>query len=154
MSSVTYGNEGIPSNDETTNSTSTILQHPYAFAAATASSVSTTATNLGQYQHYYGHSLPPQPLLHVQQTTGFYPPPSTTALNHHQHHQDFSNSSPSVASSSSSIESSRKTTNRKRNEKLSGTNVSTKTNAKRKMVRIIESITNSKILLLLFSLAE
>jgi hypothetical protein len=130
MSSVTYGNEGIPSNDETTNPSAAILQHAYPYTAAATS----TAPNLGQYQHYYGHSLPPQQLLHVQQTAGFYPP--TTGLNHHPHHADFSNSSPSVASSSSSIESSRKTTNRKRNEKLPGTNPSTKTNAKRKMVNI------------------
>jgi len=141
MSSVSYGNEGIPSNDETTNSSGAIIQHPYlnpnAYAAV-AAAVSSSST-VGQYQHYYGHPLPPQPLIHVQQTAGFYP--STTGLNHHQHHADFSNSSPSVASSSSSIESSRKTNNRKRNitgtEKLSGTTtVSNKTNTKRKIVDI------------------
>jgi hypothetical protein len=141
MSSVNYGNEGIPSNDETTNPSGTIIQHPYlnpntyAAAAAVVSSASSSST-VGQYHPYYGHPLPPQQLLHVQQTAGFYPP--IPALNHHQHHADFSNSSPSVASSSSSIESSRKTTNRKRNptgsEKIPGTTVPTKVNTKRKMV--------------------
>lgn len=138
MSSVTYGNEGIPSNDETINPTGTILQHPYAYAAVAAAVTSASnPTNVGQYQHYYGHPLPPQQLLHVQQTSGFYPT-STTGLNPHTHHIDFNNSSPSVASSSSSIESSRKTTQRKRNvpatEKLSGTNLPTKPNTKRKVV--------------------
>jgi hypothetical protein len=135
MSSVNYGNEG---GDDTTNPTGSVIQHPYinpnAYAAV-AAAVSSTSSNVGQYPHYYAHPLPPQQLLHVQQTAGFYP---TTGLNHHQHHAEFSNSSPSVASSSSSIESSRKTTNRKRNiptsEKLPGTMASTKTNAKRKLV--------------------
>jgi hypothetical protein len=147
MSSIVYGNEGVPSNDEITNSSGAIIQHPYLnsnanvpypAAAVTAAAVSSSST-VGQYQHYYGHALPPQQLLHAQQTAGFYPPIS--ALNHHQHHADFSTSSPSVASSSSSIESSRKTAHRKRNapgsEKMPGTTVPTKTSAKRKMVCVI-----------------
>ncbi|CAF1115768.1 unnamed protein product [Adineta steineri] len=146
MSSVTYGNEGVPSNDEIANSSGAILQHTYlnpntnaayaavAVAAAAVSSASSTSV-VGPYQHYYGHPLPPQQLLHVQQSAGFYPAPAT--LNHHQHHADFSTSSPSVASSSSSIESSRKPPHRKRNaigsEKISGALATTKAGAKRKM---------------------
>jgi hypothetical protein len=139
MSSVNYGNEGgLPSNDETTNPSGAVIQHPYinpnAYAAAAVAVAASSSSTVGQYPHYYAHPLPPQQLLHVQQTPGFYP---TTALNHHQHHADFSNSSPSVASSSSSIESARKTTNRKRNmttEKLPGAIAPTKTTAKRKLV--------------------
>jgi len=147
MSSIVYGNEGVPSNDEIANSSGAIIQHPYlnsnanvpyAAATVTAAAVSSSST-VGQYQHYYGHGLPPQQLLHAQQTAGFYP--TITALNHHQHHADFSTSSPSVASSSSSIESSRKTAHRKRNapgsEKMPGTTVPTKASAKRKMVCVI-----------------
>jgi hypothetical protein len=142
MSSVNYGNEGLPSNDETINPSGAIIPHPYlntnayATAAVVAASTSSSSATVGQYQHYYGHPLPPQQLLHVQQAAGFYPP--TTGLNHHQHHGDFSNSSPSVASSSSSIESSRKPNTRKRNapgsEKVPGTTAPTKGNTKRKIV--------------------
>ncbi|CAF1216726.1 unnamed protein product [Rotaria sordida] len=146
MSSVNYGNEGITSNDETTNPSGAIIQNPYlnpnanvayAAAAVAAASVSSTSSTVGQYQHYYDHTLPSQQLLHVQPTVGFYPTTTTTTvLNHHQHHTDFNNSSPSIASSSSSIESSRKPTNRKRNtidsEKLPGITLSTKASAKRK----------------------
>ncbi|CAF0889834.1 unnamed protein product [Adineta ricciae] len=146
MSSVNYGNEGVPSTGDITNASGSIIQHPYlnqntnaayaaaAVAVAAASSVSSTP-GVGQYQHYYGHGLPPQQLLHVQQTAGFYP--TTTGLNHHPHHADFNTSSPSVASSSSSIESSRKTAHRKRNaagsEKLPGGAAANKAGGKRKM---------------------
>ncbi|CAF1384729.1 unnamed protein product [Rotaria sp. Silwood1] len=149
MSSVNYGNEGITSNNETTNPSGTILQHPYlnpnanvayAAAAVAAAAVSSSST-VGPYQHYYDHTIPSQQLLHMQPTVGFYPTTTTTTttvLNHHQHHTDFNNSSPSIASSSSSIESSRKTTNRKRNtidsEKLPGITLSTKTTTKRKQI--------------------
>ena len=145
MSSINYGHEGIPSNDETMNSSSAIIQNPYlnpnanaAYAAAAAAAVGSSSTAIGPYQHYYDHSLPPQQLLHVQQTAGFYPTPGI--LNHHQHHIDFNNSSPSVASSSSSIESSRKITCRKRHtaslEKLPGMVLPTKANTKRKPVSL------------------
>jgi hypothetical protein len=123
MSSVVYGNGGVLSTDDTTNpsipppSSGAIIQHPYltsntyAVAAAAVSSVS-PSLSLGQYQHYYGHPLPQQQLVHAQQASSSFYPAAT--LNHLQHHGDFSNSSSSVASSSSSIESSRKQTNRKR----------------------------------------
>ncbi|CAM4785272.1 unnamed protein product [Rotaria magnacalcarata] len=141
MSSVNYGNEVITSNDETTNPSGAIIQHPYlnpnvnvAYAAAAA--VASSASSIGSYQNYYDHALPTQQLLHVPPAAGFYPA-ATTVLNH-PHHTDFNNSSPSVASSSSSIESARKTTNRKRNaidpEKLPGVALSTKANTKRKQV--------------------
>ncbi|CAF3662296.1 unnamed protein product [Adineta steineri] len=141
MSSVAYGNGGIPSNDDTAmssipqSSSGAITQHPYltsntnaAYVAAAAAVSSASPSSLGPYQHYYGHSLPQQQqLLHVQQTPSFYPP---ATLNHIQHHADFSNSSSSIASSSSSMESSRKTTNRKRpTDKATG---STKSGMKRK----------------------
>ncbi|UJR22736.1 hypothetical protein I4U23_025770 [Adineta vaga] len=146
MSSINYGNEGVPSNDDMANSSGSIIQHPYlnqntnaAYAAvavvAAAASSAPSVPAVGQYQHYYGHPLPSQQLLHVQQTTGFYP--TTTGLNHHPHHADFNTSSPSVASSSSSIESSRKAGQRKRNatgsEKLPGNTVANKAGGKRKM---------------------
>ena len=142
MSSINYTNEGLPSNDETTNPSGTVIQHPYlnpnAYAAAAAVAAASSSASVGQYQHYYAHPLPPQQLLHVQQTAGFYPPP-TGGLNHHPHHGDFSNSSPSVASSSSSIEPARKPNTRKRNptgaEKAPGATVMNKGNGKRKAVR-------------------
>jgi len=65
---------------------------PSAFRAAVAAAAVSSASssvNVGQYQHYYGHPLPPQQLLHVQQASSFYPP---ATLNHLQHHGDFSNS--------------------------------------------------------------
>jgi hypothetical protein len=148
-----YGNEGVPSNDDISNpsvvpsSSGAMIQHPYlnsntnaayasaAVAVAAVSSASPSSA-VGPYQHYYGHPLPPQQVLHVQQSTGFYP--TVSALNHHHPHGDFSNSSPSVASTSSSVESSRKPTNRKRNvtgsEKGPSATASAKPNAKRKPV--------------------
>ncbi len=129
MSSVTYGNGNIPSTDDP--SSGAIIQHPYLAAntyAATA--VAASPSSLGQYQHYYGHSLSQQQqLLHTQQPATFYPP---TTLNHLQQHGDFSNSSSSVGSSTSSIESSRKTGNRKRS--TDKTTTSNKTGVKRKAV--------------------
>lgn len=154
MSTINYGNEGLPSNDDTTNPSGTVIPHAYvnpntyAIAAVAASS----SANVGQYQHYYAHPLPPQQLLHVQQTGGFYPP-STGGLNHHPHHGDFSNSSPSVASSSSSIEPARKPNTRKRNamgtEKVPGATGLNKGNAKRKAVRNLFAFSFILLLLLL-----
>ncbi|CAF3352959.1 unnamed protein product [Rotaria sp. Silwood1] len=146
MSSITYGNGGIPSNDDISipsilpSSSGAIIQHPYltsnpnaayaAAAVAAAAVSSASSSSLGQYQHYYSHQLPQQQLLHVQQaSSSFYPTTTTTTtLNHLQHHADFSNSSSSAASSSSSIESSRNKTNRKRS-----TDKATKSNVKRKL---------------------
>ena len=145
MSSLNYGTEGLPSTDDPTNPTGAIIQHPYlnpnAYAAAAvavaASTTAAAAANVGQYQHYYNHPLPPQQLLHVQPTTGFYPPTATTGVNPHVQHGDFNHSSPSVASSSSSIDSSRKTNNNKRNlnatDRLTSSNLPTKGNQKRKI---------------------
>ncbi|CAF1294998.1 unnamed protein product [Rotaria sordida] len=144
MSSITYVNGGIASNDDISipsilpSSSGAIIQHPYltsntnaayAAVAVAAAASSASPSSLGQYQHYYSHQLPQQQqLLHVQQTSSFYPTTTTTAtINHLQHHGDFSNSSSSAASSSSSIESSRKPTNRKR-----PTDKTTKSNVKRK----------------------
>jgi hypothetical protein len=137
MSSVVYGNGSVPSNDDTSiplPSSGAIIQHPYLasnpYAAVAAAAVSSASpSSLGQYQHYYNHSLPQQQLLHVQQASSFYP---SATLNHLQQHGDFSNSSSSVASSSSSIELSRKTTNRKRS--TDKTTISTKSGVKRKAV--------------------
>ena len=132
MSSVSYGNGTVPSNDDP--SVGGIIQHPYltpnTYAVATAT---VSPSSLGQYQHYYGHALPPQPLLHNQQVSPFYP---STTLNHLPQQGDFSNSSSSIASSSSSIESSRKPAGRKRATDKSTT--SNKSNLKRKAVRIID----------------
>jgi hypothetical protein len=128
MSSVTYGNGNVPSNDDP--SSGAIIQHPYlASNAYTAAAVVASPSSLGPYQHYYGHPLPQQQLIHAQQPASFYPP---TTLNHLQQHGDFSNSSSSVASSSSSIESSRKTGNRKRS--TDKTTISNKSGVKRKAV--------------------
>ena len=124
MSSVAYGNGVMTSMDEPSassmplSSSGAIIPHPYltsnpntVYAAVAAAAASPSSSSLGQYQHYYGHSLPQQPLLHAPQAASFYP---GAALNHLPHHGDFSNSSSSAASSSSSIESSRKAGNRKR----------------------------------------
>lgn len=123
MSSLTYGNGTVPSSDDPASGA--IIQHlyptPNAYPAATVS-----PSSLGQYQHYYGHALPPQQLLHAP---AFYPP---TTLNHLPQQGDFSNSSSSAASSSSSIESSRKTANRKR--ATDKTTMSSKPAGKRKAV--------------------
>ncbi|CAF2357067.1 unnamed protein product [Rotaria sp. Silwood2] len=143
MSSMAYGNGGIPSNDDISipsilpSSSGAIIQHPYltpnpnaayaAVAVAAAAVSSASPSSLGQYQHYYNPQLPPQQLLHVQQTSSFYPT-TTTSSNHLQHHAEFSNSSSSAASSSSSIESSRNKTNRKR-----ATDKTAKSNVKRKV---------------------
>jgi hypothetical protein len=140
MSSVTYGNGGVLSNDDTSiasippSSSGAIIQHPYLAAhpyaaAAAAAASSASPSSLGSYSNYYGHALPQQQVLHVQQASQFYPP---TTLNHLQQHGDFSNSSSSAASSSSSIELSRKTTNRKRS--TDKPSVATKSSVKRKAV--------------------
>jgi hypothetical protein len=150
MSSIIYGNEGLPSTDDP--STATILPHPYlnsnsnaayATAAAAVAAVSSGSPSaiVGSYPHYYGHGLPSQQLFNMPQTTGFY----QSALNPHGHQADFSTSSPSVASSSSSIESARKPAgNRKRNlpqsDKLHNTTGSIKTSSKRKLVSSFCSI--------------
>ena len=127
MSSVTYGNGNVPPNDDP--SSGTIIQHPYlAPNAYAAAAVTASPSSLGQYQHYYGHTLSQQQLLHTQQPASFYPP---TTLNHIQPHGDFSNSSSSVGSTSS-IESSRKTGNRKRS--TDKTTTSNKSSVKRKAV--------------------
>ncbi|CAF3898922.1 unnamed protein product [Rotaria magnacalcarata] len=143
MSSLSYGNGVLPSNEDMSipsilpTASGAIIPHPYstsntnaayAAAAVAAAAVSSASpSSLGPYSNYYGHRLPQQPLLHLQQPSSFYPTP---ALNHLQHHGDFSNSSSSAASSSSSIESSRKTANRKRTTDKVPT--STKSNNKRK----------------------
>ena len=99
MSSVPYGNGGVPSNDDP--SSGAIIQHPYLPANTyAAAAVGASPSSLGQYQHYYGHPVTQPQLLHAQQPATFYPP---TTMNHLQQHGDFSNSSSSVGSSSSSI---------------------------------------------------
>lgn len=143
MSSLPYGNGILPSHDDISippilPSSGAVIQHPYltsntnaayaAAAVAAAAASSASASSLGQYPSYYGHQLPQQPLLPVQQASPFYP---ATAVNHLQHHGDFSNSSSSVASSSS-IESSRKPTNRKR--PTDKTAMPTRSTSKRKAV--------------------
>jgi hypothetical protein len=162
MSSVAYGNGGVPSNGDTSissiplsSSGGAIIQHPYitsntnpAYTVAAAAVSSASPSSLGQYQHYYGHPLSQQQqqLLHVQQPSSFYPP---AISNHLQHHTDFSNSSSSVASSSSSIELSRKTTNRKRQaDKTIG---STKSGIKRKAVCFKKNLVHSISIFLFFS---